>query len=629
MNRTQEEITRLLETLIKEKKHDRERYEAGLLNSSQAIRVSRGLSWQPLNIKDTGYGLGDYPYLVVERTKHKGKDHKFSAGKSVTLYLVNGDSQYENINGTINWVDKDTMKIIFTNDDLPDWIHHGSIGLNLSFDEKSYKEMENALHTLLAAKKNRIAELSQIILGHAAAQKRDTADYLTLPNLNASQNKAVQAITECRDVVAVHGPPGTGKTTTLVEAVNILAKKYQNILVCAPSNTATDLLTEKIAGKGLSVIRIGNISRVDEGVISHTLEYCISEHKRAREIKTMKQKANEYRKMASKYKRNFGREEREQRRQLYKEAKSLARDAVELEEYIIDDILDKADVITCTLVGANNRYLKERLFPICIIDEAAQALEPASWIPILKSNKVILAGDPFQLPPTVKSDAGRKNGLEHTLLEKVIERTDDVLLLDTQYRMNNVIMGFSNQEFYCDQLKADDSVKNHRLEIIESKPLQLIDTAGCGFEEKQNEESQSLFNPEEATILKKHLELLLTENSSLNIGVISPYKAQVLYLKEFLGEEFLSSYDVTVNTIDSFQGQEKDFIYISMVRSNDRNEIGFLKDTRRMNVAMTRAKKKLVIIGDSATLGSHKFYNSFLDYCELNDAYHTAWEFMV
>lgn len=628
MNRTQEEIVRLLETLKEEKKHDRESYEQRLLNSSHSNRVARGLSWQPLNIKDSGYGLGDYPFLVVERTKHKGKEHKFSGGKSVTLYLVNGDSQYENILGTINWVDKDSMKIVFNCDDLPDWIYHGSIGVNLSFDEKSYKEMEVALNTLLDAKNNRISELSQIILGHTDSLKPEPANYLTIPTLNESQNKAVQVISECRDVVAVHGPPGTGKTTTLVEAIKVLSKKYKNILVTAPSNTATDLLTEKIARRGLNVVRIGNISRVDEDVLSHTLEFSIAEHSRAKEIKKLKLQANEYRKMASKYKRNFGKAERDQRRLLYKEAKSLAREAVDLEEYIIDDVLDKADVITCTLVGANNRYLKDRLFPICIIDEAAQALEPASWIPILKSDKVVLAGDPFQLPPTVKSEAGRKNGLEHTLLEKVIERTEHVQLLDTQYRMNEVIMGFSNQQFYFNELKADESVKKETLELSEPKPLQFIDTAGCGFEEKQNEESLSLFNPEEATILKNNLEVLLLENTSLNIGVISPYKAQVLYLKEFLGEEFLSSYDITLNTIDSFQGQEKDLIYISMVRSNDNKEIGFLQDTRRMNVAMTRAKKKLIIVGDSATLSNHKFYNKFLDYCEENNAYHTAWEYM-
>ncbi len=628
MNRSQTEIKKLLDVLLAEKQEDQVMYEEQMLHLSHKDKIRKGLSWQPLYIKDSGYGLGDYPYLVIERTKNKGADHKFGAGKSVNLFLVNGDSQYENIKGTIHWVDKDSMKIIFTVDDIPDWTHQGSIGVSLLFDEKSYQEMEKALKTVLEAKNNRLETLSQVILGHIDPTPFSVNQNLVIPSLNSSQNKAVQHIEACEDIVAVHGPPGTGKTTTLVEAIKVLSKKYKNILVCAPSNTATDLLTTRLAKQDLSVVRIGNISRMDEEVLDHTLESTISKHSRAKEIKTIKLKAVEFRRMAGKYKRNFGYSERQQRRLLYKEAKQLAQEAVELENYIIEDVLDKANVITCTLVGANHRYIRDRVFPICVIDEAAQALEPATWIPIIKSDRVVLAGDPFQLPPTVKSNAGRKNGLEHTLLQKVIERLDNITLLDTQYRMNETIMGFSNQEFYCSELKADPSVAQHRIDHSDDTPLHFIDTAGCSYEEQQNTETRSLYNPQEFDLINKHLEQLLAENSQLNIGIISPYKSQVLYIKDRLGEAFLASHDVTVNTIDSFQGQEKDVIYISLVRSNESGEIGFLKDIRRMNVAMTRAKKKLIVIGDSATLGSDEFYNHFMNYCEKHKAYHTAWEYM-
>ena len=623
-----EEIYKLKSILQIEKEESLEKYLKFIQSATIHQKKCQGITWHPLNLKETGYGFSDYPYVVVERTKMKGTEHRFSSGKPVELFLLHNQQQDEAIQGTIQYVNRDEMKITFQIDDLPYWIDSGSIGVNLLFDEKSFNEMDHALDTLVNAKHPAVLQLAAKILGDEPLEPPSAIPYNN-PALNTSQNSAVAAILNSKDISVVHGPPGTGKTTTLIQAIVALQKVEKQILVCAPSNTATDLLTEKLADAGLNVVRIGNIARVEEKVMEHTVDQLVSNHPQAKEVKKLKRSANEYRSMASKYKRNFGREEREQRNMLYKEAKFAAAEANKLEDYLLEDILDKADVITCTLVGANHKKLMGRLFKTVVIDEAAQALEPATWIPILKAQKVVLAGDPLQLPPTVHSDKARKGGLDVTLIEKCLQRLPNISLLDTQYRMNETIMDFSNNQFYAGALKADDSVKTISLLGHETTQLEFIDTAGCGYDEKQHEESLSSYNEGEFEVLQKHLNNLLeTNNELLEIGIISPYKAQVNFIQEHFTEEFQLTHNITINTIDSFQGQERDVIYISLVRSNDSGEIGFLKDFRRMNVAMTRAKKKLVVIGDSATLGSEKFYQDFLDYVELNNAYRTAWEWM-
>ncbi len=299
---------------------------------------------------------------------------------------------------------------------------------------------------------------------------------------------------------------------------------------------------------------------------------------------------------------------------------------------LINQILDSSQAITATFVGSSHGLLENRKFRTVVIDEAAQALEPASWIPITRASRVIFAGDPFQLPPTVKSIKAQKQGLDVTLIEKLLKRLPEVKLLRVQYRMNETIMGFSNRRFYKDALQADESVRHHRLPIDADVPVQFIDTAGCGFEEKVQEKYQSRHNPEEFLILREHLyQLQAAFNGATlpSIALISPYREQVLHMQRAVEEDpDLSTLSLTINTIDGFQGQERDVVYISLVRSNGKGEIGFLKDYRRMNVAMTRARKKLVVVGDSATIGNDDFYNAFLEYCEKEGMYQTAWEYM-
>lgn len=619
----QEHFEHLSSLLAIEKETDFQQFQNFIKNTSLQKQREKGVCWHPLNIIESGYGLGDYPFLVVERTQQIDQSHQFSGGNSVTLFSTLDDFQEEELKGAIHFVNRNQMKINFQVNELPEWVNKGKIGVRLYFDERTFQEMEKAISKLTSQNHCRAQELAEILLGIKTSHFTDQ-HFIEFPHLNLSQNQAVHQILTANDVALVHGPPGTGKTTTIVEAVKQLAKHEKNILVTAPSNAAVDLLTEKIAQTGLNVIRIGNLSRIDDSIINHTLEHLISSHPRFKEVKNARKDAQEFRKVARQYKRNFGREERQQRKLLLQEAKGAAQHGIDTENYIIENLLEKADVITTTLVGSNHYYLENQEFKTIIIDESAQALEPATWIPILKAEKIVLAGDPHQLPPTVKSNQAAQQGLSVSLMEHGIQHLENVSLLNTQYRMNKLIMNFSNQQFYNNQLQADDQVANHT--IFDELAVEFVDTAGCSYDEKAIEGSTSLHNPEEVELLERHFQALEEKHQldNFSIGFISPYKGQVEYMKA----HFLSKENLSINTIDSFQGQERDIIYISLVRSNLNAEIGFLKDYRRMNVAMTRAKKKLVIIGDSATLGNDRFYADFLNYCEKIEAYKTAWEFM-
>ncbi|MNL07231.1 hypothetical protein D3C87_1279030 [compost metagenome] len=395
------------------------------------------------------------------------------------------------------------------------------------------------------------------------------------------------------------------------------------------------MLTEKLADEGLDVLRIGNPARVSEKLFSLTLDGKMAIHDSMKAIKSLKKQAAEFKNMAHKYKRNFGRAEKEQRKALFDEAHKLMKEVASTEQYITDDLLDKAQVITATLVGAGHYTLRDREFGTVVIDEAGQALEPACWIPLLKGQKLVLAGDHCQLSPTIKSNEAGKAGLSITLLEKcVVLHPEAVVLLEEQYRMHQHIMHYSSGVFYQGRLKAHESVAAHLL-FPEDAAVAFIDTAGCSFEERT--EGTSTYNPDEAVFLFKHLNLLVGQLSGKyspenfpTVAVISPYKQQIYVLKELLeNHPLLQQYahKISVNTIDSFQGQERDIVYISMTRSNNEGVIGFLADIRRMNVAMTRARKKLVVIGDSATLSRLPFYSDFIAYTEQINAYQSAWEF--
>jgi ATP-dependent RNA/DNA helicase IGHMBP2 len=635
-----EYFKKLLDLLKTEREEDHNQYRKLTEQSSVAERRANGLTWYPVAIRGSEMSRGDYLTVELERTTHQDISHQFRFGMPA-VFFCNHDPKNDRVEGTVTHQNGNRLKITLRTDELPEWSRDGKLGIDVLFDDNSYEEMQSALKQAAAVYDKSASEptarLVHILTGEKKPTFQEQVPYFSAPKLNSSQQSAVHKILSANELAIVHGPPGTGKTTTLVQAIKALVKaENQKVLVVAPSNTAVDLLSEKLHEEGLNVLRVGNPARVTERLMALTLDSKMAEHPQMKEAKRLKKQAQEFKGMAHKYKRNFGKSERDQRKLLFDEAHKIMKEVGNTEQYIIDDLLVKAQVVTATLVGSNHYTVRELRYHTVVIDEAGQALEPACWIPVLKAQKVILAGDHCQLSPTIKSDIASKNGLSTTLLEKCVNtHPEAVTLLEEQYRMNEQIMGYSSQIFYHNKLKAHASVAQRRL-FADDKPVLFIDTAGCGFEEKL--EGTSSTNPEEAALLLKHLVLLTAEwetkktgETFPSIAVIAPYKQQIQVLAEQLSHvPELQPYraQIAVNTVDSFQGQERDVVYISMTRSNSEGIIGFLADIRRMNVAMTRARKKLVVVGDSATLAQFPFYADFITYVEGLDAYQSAWELM-
>jgi ATP-dependent RNA/DNA helicase IGHMBP2 len=638
---SKDEIKKLIDLLAIEKDEDYKQYQAQFERSSIALRRQNGVTWYPLKINSEEIGPGDYLILEVERTQGLDLLHQFGGGKPIELFSNANEGESEKISGTIKNVWGNRMRINFSVDELPEWADRGKLGINLLFDENSYREMLIALQKVMDAERGRLHELREVFYGEREARFEKIDSSLQMPGLNDSQQEAVRRIAAATDAALVHGPPGTGKTTTFIQAIRHTLQTEKQVLVCSPSNVAVDLLTERLVRQGVTVLRLGNPARVSEEVINNTLDMRMVNHASYKELKEYRKRAEEYFAMAKKYKRNFGYAEREQRNLLYQEARQLLKDATTLEDYILWEQFENAQVIACTPVVSAGRMMREKRFKTVFIDEAAQALEPMNWIPITRAERVIMAGDHCQLPPTVKSKKAEDGGLKYTLFERLVKNQQVCTsLLRTQYRMHDQIMQFSNAMFYQGKLESATNVKENVLSFDDSddllcKPMEFIDTAGCGFTETQNPETLSYDNKEEADFLLKHLQRVIlqygTSRDSLTIGVIAPYRQQTEYLREQIetSEFFKSSgHRFSVRTVDGFQGQERDIICISLTRCNDAGEIGFLSDTRRMNVALTRAKRKLLVFGDSATLANHGFYKSFLDYVEKINAHRSAWEFM-
>ena len=626
----------LRSSLLQEKEEDRKRYHELTEKLPVQERRAVGVSWFPVAIRDTELGRGDYLTVEVERTTHTDVIHQLRFGMTATLFS-NFDAKNDRVEGIISYISGNRLKITLRTDELPEWSKNGKLGIDAVFDENSYREMEYALTKAAAlCEKKEEGHLLRVLTGKEPPSFSAAEDEAS-SSLNSTQKAAVGKILSANELAIVHGPPGTGKTTTLVQAIRLLATRATSkILVTAPSNAAVDLLSQKLSEAGLNVVRIGNPARVSERLMALTLDHKIAAHSQSREMKRLKKQAAEYRDLAHKYKRKFGPAEQQQRKTLFAEARNISKEIENTERYIIDDVLSKAQVITATLVGANHYTVKSLQYDLVVIDEAAQALEPACWIALLKAPKVVMAGDHHQLPPTLKSAGAAGNALSTTLMEKLIALyPESVVMLQEQYRMHETIMGFSSEKFYNKQLQAHASVAAHLL-FAGDQPLVYIDTAGCGFEEKRV--GTNLSNPEEAALLVKYLANYLLhsreqapDDSFGTVAVVSPYKHQVELLKEYISatpalQSFVNA--IAVNTIDSFQGQERDVVCISLVRSNVENSIGFLSEIRRMNVAMTRARKKLIVIGDSATLAQLPFYGDFFEYAQSHDAYTTAWEFM-
>ncbi len=623
-----------------------------LKNSSASIkeRRKRGLTWFPITITKEDIGFGGKVVLEIERPAKRQELHLFQVGNNASLFLdapAHSASERLTLNGVITSMRRNKLLLTTTKDELPDWVFdRGTLGIDLTFDEVSYREMNNALSEVMGAHANRLAYLRDVLLGARQASFRaHKADDIFYPNqLNDSQLTALRHVISAKDIAIIHGPPGTGKTTTLVQAILETVRRERRVLVCAPSNTAVDLLTEKLAERGVNVIRLGNPSRVSDLLLEHTLDARLMAHPSYSKMRAMRQTAEQYRETANQRTRRFGYEEQQQRQLLKDDARLLFQASDELERMMTEDVIESVQIVTCTLVGASNRNIRHLSFETVFIDEAAQALEPGCWIPIAKGQRIILAGDHHQLPPTVKSEQAAREGLRETLFEKCINRQPDTArMLTVQYRMHEQIMGFSSERFYKSQLVAHHSVRHAGLDALDSRfapdlPVEFLDTAGCDFNEVTLPESRSTANPEEANLLLVRLTQLLAPYSPaehahkpLTIGVIAPYRAQINYLMDAIEEndalnDLLQRRMLSVGTVDSFQGQERDIIAISLTRSNPYGEIGFLSDIRRMNVGMTRARRKLLLVGDASTLSIHTFFVDLLNYIKQIGGYRQAKE---
>ena len=574
--------------------------------------VKRGDAWYPLRVGRSFYNSLNQLCLEVYRTTDQEADCNFEYGRPVVFFTSGETIKYFNFTGNVSYVDGDRMVVsVPDNAPLVDLQSTGNVGVQLSFDETSYKMMFDALDRVIRSK-GRLGYLRDLFYSQ---QKAETFTFapMRFPYLNATQEEAVNRVLRAKDVAIVHGPPGTGKTTTLVEAIYETLRREPQVLVCAQSNMAVDWISEKLVDRGVPVLRIGNPTRVNDKMLSFTYERRFESHPDYELLWAIRKAIRDLRAH-----RKRGDEKYHQKMERLKDR------ATELEIRINAQLFGEARVIACTLVGAGHRLLDGHKFGTLFIDEAAQALEAACWIPIRRCSRVILAGDHCQLPPTVKSIAALKAGLGKTMMERIVEQKPEVVtLLRMQYRMNEEIMRFSSDWFYGNQVESAPEVKYRSILDLDVPMEWKREGTGEGLESL---EGSSRINKAEAELtlltLQQYFERIgktRVLNERLDVGIISPYRAQVQYLRSQLRKkEYFKPFRhlISVNTVDGFQGQERDIIVISLVRSNDEGQIGFLRDLRRMNVAITRARMKLIIIGDPQTMTRHPFYRKLYEYIE-------------
>ena len=612
-------------------------------------KVKRGDAWFPLQVGKSFYNSLNQTAIEVFRTSDQDIEHNFEFGRPVMFFRSEGSEElkYFSFTGTVSYVDGDRM-VVTVPDSAPLLELQQStdpIGVQLSFDETSYKLMFEALDRVMKAKNNRLAYLRDLFYSHQKAG-RFSFEPMKFPWLNPTQERAVNEVLWAKDVAIVHGPPGTGKTTTLVEAINETLMRESQVLVCAQSNMAVDWISEKLVDRGINVLRIGNPTRVNDKMLGFTYERRFESHPDYPQLWAIRKAIRELRKNRKKGSENY-----------HQKMDRLKSRAAEIELRINAELFGKARVIACTLVGSAHHLLEGMKFGTLFIDEAAQALEAACWIPMKRASRVILAGDHCQLPPTVKSIAALRAGLGKTLMERIAENKPEVVtLLKIQYRMNDEIMRFSSDWFYGGKVESAPQIK-YRSVLDYDHPITWIDTSNeenqitiegedapedsastassvsaanqnsdLNFKEQFVGESFGRINKAEAELTLLTLAEYFTKigkqrvlEERIDVGIISPYRAQVQYLKKLIKKyEFFKPYRrlISVNTVDGFQGQERDVILISLVRSNDEGQIGFLKDLRRMNVAMTRARMKLIILGNKDTMTKHPFYKKLWEYVE-------------
>jgi ATP-dependent RNA/DNA helicase IGHMBP2 len=602
-------LQNLLQCIRLEEKEQAERYSLNTQHSLKQLKAE-GVALHPLIVTRKTFGYADYPEISF-RLAFPPEVHLLKDGAAIECFMA-GE---EPVKAVLLQIEGNKGELRLYAPDFPEWIEDDGVGIKLSADTRT--------STIITKTLQQIGQHQQLnrwfnLFHTPTPQNNNLAPQPNLPAdvskaLNQSQRQAVAAMLHNQDLLIIHGPPGTGKTTTLAAGIAQLVKQGCKILVAAPSNTATDHICKTLLKMGIAVLRVGNTSKVDATLYPHTPEGKLSNSKDQKAIKQLKVRAEEFRKMALKYKRNFGKAEREQRQLLLKEVKQIRQEIKQLQHYNEEKLYETADVICGTPIGIYDVGLHRLQFDTLVIDEAGQCIEPLAWCILNLASKLVLAGDHLQLPPTVISNEAAKLGLSRSVLEMAITNANTVILLNEQYRMRAAIAGFSSQYFYDQQVQTPPQLSDTGIHVT------FIDTAGAGYTESQGTDGVSLQNDGELLVACKWIEDKQWNNS--NTAFLSPYNGQITAAK-------LSMPTIRCSTIDSFQGQEQEHIILSLVRSNDDGSIGFLNDYRRMNVAITRAKEQLLVIGDSATLGADKFYSAFLTYVENNGRYCSVWEYI-
>ncbi len=603
-------IELLLKCIELEELEQIERFKPDSSNNLKTLKLE-GLAIHPIKITRKSYGYAEYPEVSF-KIPFPMETNQFRDGAAIECFCMNEDPVKGimlNLNGK-----QGEIRLFAT--DFPDWLEDESVGIKLAPDTRTSSIMKKSILEI-PAHARLVRLFDQIHDSHTTNQlptyiPETKAISFRNQKLNKSQQQAILGILSDSEFTIVHGPPGTGKTTTLVEGIVQSVMKGEKLLVSAPSNTAVDHLAKGLINEKINILRIGNNAKVDEAIFPYTPEGKLIANKQDKEIKKMRIRADVLRKMAHQYRRNFGKDEREQRKLLLKEVQSLRKEIKQIQRYYEEQLFDEAQVVLGTPIGLQDENLKIFHFETLVIDEAGQCLEPLAWCVFSMANKIILAGDHLQLPPTVLSEKANRLGFNQSILEVCYGKFPSVFLLDTQYRMRSPIAQFSNSYFYEGKLKSSESLKSDHEHIF------FYDTVGTGYEEEIGHDGMSLINHGELELATKIIQV--HQLIATDTAFISPYSGQVAAANESLDSA------IRVSTIDSFQGQEKENIILSLVRSNNDCQIGFLKDYRRMNVAMTRAKECLFIIGDSATLSKDPFFEALLNYLEKINAYRSAWE---
>lgn len=596
------------------------------LSPAQAEKA--GTTLIDLTLRDEAAGLGGRVLVTLgKKSREPLPWTRLGIGSPV---LLSEQASDENWRGVVSYRAGHTIEVALSQP-LPPEEGKPIYRLDLSSDEVARQRQRVAMERARSATGDRLAQLREIFLGEVAPTVQPIdAPAVFADSLNGSQIEAVRFALAAEDLAMIHGPPGTGKTTTVVEIIRQAVARGEKVLACAPSNMAVDNLFEKLLVCGARVVRLGHPARVMPELRSHTLDLMVDEHDDMRLAKKLTRDAHALFARAGRYTR--AKPVPGERQSQREEAKSMLEDARRLERQVVHQILDGADILCATLTGFDSELLGRRTFDWLVVDEACQTTEPTCWIPLSRCERVLLAGDHCQLPPTVVSREAAKEGFAVSMFERLMDLHGEhaAHLLTVQYRMHEQIMEFSSQQFYESSLVADESVREHLLHDLPNidlseatkAPIEFIDTAGAGYDEELEPEGESRRNPGEAELIRRRVQALLEIGlAASDIAVIAPYAAQVRLLRELLDVERLE-----IDTVDGFQGREKEAVLISLVRSNANGEIGFLADVRRMNVAITRARRKLIVVGDSATIGTHLFYRQLIDYFEQVGAYHTVWE---